>query len=291
MTQTLLDVSLDMSRPYPGTPAERAARGKAARRHSPRSAHAAFTAARDRADPVVCSRQQAATPGAGAGADPVRPDAGLAVHVLPRRRPDHGRRPRRQPRARGSTAQVLRGRTPVQLRRSSRSPERRLVFDINDFDETLPGPVGVGRQAPGGEPAIAGAGQRVLGEGAGARRPARCRRVPGPHGGASRRCRPRPLVPALRDRAARRGISRQVGTKTRKRLPSASRRRARETTSRHSRSSPRTSAATRTSSRDPPLIVPRRGARTQRSSEDFEQRVGAVSREHIAATLPTTAGS
>ena len=29
------------------------------------------------------------------------------------------------------------------------SPERRLVFDINDFDETLPGPVGVGRQAPG----------------------------------------------------------------------------------------------------------------------------------------------
>ena len=27
------------------------------------------------------------------------------------------------------------------------SPERRLVFDINDFDETLPGTVGVGRQA------------------------------------------------------------------------------------------------------------------------------------------------
>ena len=31
------------------------------------------------------------------------------------------------------------------------SPERRLVFDINDFDETLPGPVGVGREAAGGE--------------------------------------------------------------------------------------------------------------------------------------------
>ena len=28
MTQTLLDVSLDMSRPYPGTPAERAASGE-----------------------------------------------------------------------------------------------------------------------------------------------------------------------------------------------------------------------------------------------------------------------
>ena len=59
MTQTLLDVSLDMSRPYPGTPAERAARGKAARRHSPRSAHAAFTAARDRADPVDLLEGQA----------------------------------------------------------------------------------------------------------------------------------------------------------------------------------------------------------------------------------------
>ena len=32
------------------------------------------------------------------------------------------------------------------------SPERHLVFDINDFDETLPGPVGVGRQAAGDQP-------------------------------------------------------------------------------------------------------------------------------------------
>ena len=29
------------------------------------------------------------------------------------------------------------------------SPDRRLVFDLNDFDETLPGPVRVGRQAAG----------------------------------------------------------------------------------------------------------------------------------------------
>ena len=28
------------------------------------------------------------------------------------------------------------------------APDRQLVFDINDFDETLPGAVGVGRQAP-----------------------------------------------------------------------------------------------------------------------------------------------
>ena len=31
------------------------------------------------------------------------------------------------------------------------APDRRLVFSPNDFDETLPGPVGVGRQADGRE--------------------------------------------------------------------------------------------------------------------------------------------
>ena len=32
------------------------------------------------------------------------------------------------------------------------TPERNIIFDINDFDETSPGPVGVGRQAPRREP-------------------------------------------------------------------------------------------------------------------------------------------
>ena len=41
------------------------------------------------------------------------------------------------------------------------SAERRLVFDVNDFDETLPGPVGVGRQAAGRQPGGGRAGQRV----------------------------------------------------------------------------------------------------------------------------------
>jgi hypothetical protein len=31
------------------------------------------------------------------------------------------------------------------------TPERRLIFDINDFDETLPRSLGMGRKAPGGE--------------------------------------------------------------------------------------------------------------------------------------------
>ena len=31
------------------------------------------------------------------------------------------------------------------------TPERQLIFDINDFDETHPGPLGVGREAVGGQ--------------------------------------------------------------------------------------------------------------------------------------------
>ena len=46
------------------------------------------------------------------------------------------------------------------------SPERRLVFDLNDFDETLPGPVRVGRQAARREPRRRRARQRVRRQGA-----------------------------------------------------------------------------------------------------------------------------
>jgi uncharacterized protein (DUF2252 family) len=45
---------------------------------------------------------------------------------------------------------VLRRRAPVDFGAFA-SPERRLVFDVNDFDETLPGALGVGRQAAGRE--------------------------------------------------------------------------------------------------------------------------------------------
>ena len=41
------------------------------------------------------------------------------------------------------------------------SPERELLFDLNDFDETLPGPVRVRREAPGGELHDRGAQQRL----------------------------------------------------------------------------------------------------------------------------------
>ena len=52
---------------------------------------------------------------------------------------DHGRRPRRDPDVRARACSSAATRT-CRTSASSRSPERRLVFDINDFDETLPGP-------------------------------------------------------------------------------------------------------------------------------------------------------
>ena len=42
------------------------------------------------------------------------------------------------------------------------TPERNVMFDINDFDETLPGPVGVGRQAAVRQPARRRPGPRLL---------------------------------------------------------------------------------------------------------------------------------
>ena len=58
------------------------------------------------------------------------------------------------------------------------SPERRLVFDVNDFDETLPGPVRVGRQAAGREPGRGRPGQRVPRQGRAQDRPGGGRTLP-----------------------------------------------------------------------------------------------------------------
>ena len=138
MTPTLLDVSLDMSRHYPGTPAERAARGKAARRHAPRSAHSTFTAARDRADPVDLLE-------------------GQAQHRVPELVPIRYGRMLASPFTFYRGAALIMAADLAGTPRSGfevqccgdahlsnfglfASPERRLLFDINDFDETLPGP-------------------------------------------------------------------------------------------------------------------------------------------------------
>ncbi|SHL30444.1 DUF2252 domain-containing protein [Actinacidiphila paucisporea] len=121
-----------------GSPAERAAYGKAARRRVPRSAQARLGPGKKRFDPVDLLERQSAdrlpelvpirygrmleSPfrfyrGA---AGIMAADLGTAPHT-------------------GLTAQLC-GDAHLLNFRLLASPERHLVFDINDFDETLPGP-------------------------------------------------------------------------------------------------------------------------------------------------------
>ncbi len=78
------------------SPAERAARGKAARTEVPRASHAEWEPSAVRARPGRAARAAGGDARARAGADPLRADARLAVHVLPRRGADHGVRSRRR---------------------------------------------------------------------------------------------------------------------------------------------------------------------------------------------------
>ena len=117
---------------------ERVARGKAARPGAevePREVGAGGGPAR----PDRAARGAGREPGARARSDPPRADARLPVHVLPRRRADHGGRPRADARGSGINVQLC-GDAHLSNFGVFGSPERQLLFDINDFDETLPGP-------------------------------------------------------------------------------------------------------------------------------------------------------
>jgi uncharacterized protein (DUF2252 family) len=120
------------------TPEERAARGKAARKEVPRASHGAWEAPADRPDPIDILQAQAAS--RVPELVPIRygrmvstPFAfyrGAAAIMAS----DLSRTPRS-----GIKAQVC-GDAHVSNFGLFGSPERELVFDINDFDETLPGP-------------------------------------------------------------------------------------------------------------------------------------------------------
>jgi uncharacterized protein (DUF2252 family) len=120
------------------TSAERAERGKAARAEVPRESHAAFEVPADRPDPVALLEEQS---------------AGRVADLVPVR---YGRmmvspftyfRGAALPMASDLAATPVSG-LPVQACGDAHlsnfgvfgSAERRLVFDVNDFDETLPGP-------------------------------------------------------------------------------------------------------------------------------------------------------
>ncbi|MEV7834038.1 DUF2252 domain-containing protein [Streptomyces subrutilus] len=117
---------------------ERADRGRAARKRTPRSAHAEFGPSPDRPDPVDVIEEQSAT---------------RVPELVPIR---YGRMAQSPFRFYRGAAAIMAGDlagTPdsglrVQLCGDAHlmnfrllgSPERNLLFDINDFDETLPGP-------------------------------------------------------------------------------------------------------------------------------------------------------
>ncbi|WP_280689244.1 DUF2252 domain-containing protein [Kitasatospora sp. GAS204B] len=120
------------------SPRERAELGRAARAHAPRSSHAEFEPGPHRPDPVDVIEKQSAT---------------RVTELVPIR---YGRMSESPFRFYRGAAAIMAGdlaTTPlsglrVQLCgdahllnfRLLASPERNLVFDINDFDETLPGP-------------------------------------------------------------------------------------------------------------------------------------------------------
>jgi uncharacterized protein (DUF2252 family) len=120
------------------TPADRAERGKRARAAVPRESHAEFRPPADRADPVALLEEQ---------------EAVRVPELVPIRRgrmlvsPFTYYRGAALPMARDLAATPVSG-FAVQACGDAHlanfgvfgSPERRLVFDVNDFDETLPGP-------------------------------------------------------------------------------------------------------------------------------------------------------
>ncbi|MEU6299865.1 DUF2252 domain-containing protein [Streptomyces erythrochromogenes] len=120
------------------TPEERRAMGREARRRCPRSGHAVYQPSPDRQDPLAILEAQSATRVpelvpiryARMTESPFRFYRGAAAIMASdlAGSPDSG------------IAVQLCGDAHLLNFRLLASPERRLMFDINDFDETLPGP-------------------------------------------------------------------------------------------------------------------------------------------------------
>ncbi len=120
------------------TPDERIARGRAARAKFPRSSHGAFTPSASRPDSVALLEKQAATRLPELVAirhgrmlvSPLTFFRGAALVMAS----DLGSLP-----SAGIRTQVC-GDAHLSNFGAYASPERRMIFDVNDFDETLPGP-------------------------------------------------------------------------------------------------------------------------------------------------------
>jgi uncharacterized protein (DUF2252 family) len=120
------------------TPDARAAAGKAARRPAPRSSHGAWEPATDRPDPVEVLEAQA-TSRVGRLL-PLRYGRMLASPFAYYRGAAAVMAADLAPTPRSGFEVQACGDAHLSNFGAYASPERRLVFDVNDFDETLPGP-------------------------------------------------------------------------------------------------------------------------------------------------------
>ena len=176
------------------TPAERAARGKEARAAVPRDSHAVFDPPPDRPDPVAQLEEQAATRvpelvPVRRGRMMVSPFTYYRGAALPMAS-DLSHTP-----VSGLAVQAC-GDAHLSNFGIFGSPERRLVFDVNDFDETLPGPWewDVKRLAASME--VAGRGNGFARQGPPRDRHGHGRQLPAGDAGLRRDDQPGPLVRA-----------------------------------------------------------------------------------------------
>jgi uncharacterized protein (DUF2252 family) len=123
--------------PHP-TPAERAATGRAARADVPRSAHADWAPAAGRRDPVDLLEEQAAS--RVPELVPVRYGRMLVSPFTFYRGAAYIMAADLAPGPRTALHAQLCGDAHLSNFGAFAAPDRRLVFSINDFDETLPGP-------------------------------------------------------------------------------------------------------------------------------------------------------
>jgi uncharacterized protein DUF2252 len=123
--------------PHP-TPEERAAKGKAARAAVPRSAHGAWEPAADRRDPIDLLEEQAAS--RVPELVPIRYGRMLVSPFTFFRGAAYPMAADLAAGPRTSLHVQLCGDAHLSNFGGFAAPDRRLIFDINDFDETLPGP-------------------------------------------------------------------------------------------------------------------------------------------------------
>jgi uncharacterized protein (DUF2252 family) len=123
---------------HPGSPEERAAAGKEARSWAPRSGHGEWEPAADRPDPIELLDRQA---GSRVGLlVPLRYGRMMASPFAFYRGAAAVMAADLAPTPRSGLETQLCGDAHLSNFGAFASPERRLVFDLNDFDETLPGP-------------------------------------------------------------------------------------------------------------------------------------------------------